>query len=86
MRRRWLLTWLLAGLAGAAHAAQPFVNAGVVLLQPETVLAQRIADTQRFAAYMAQVEAAAGHAAESVFQRTRAGGFLVRLNVYERPR
>lgn len=78
MRRRRLLPGLLlvAGL-GTSHAAQPFVNAEVVLLQPESVLAQRIADTQRFAAYMAQVEAAAGQAVEGVFQRTPAGGFLV---------
>jgi hypothetical protein len=80
MKRRGLVSGLLLGgvvPARFAHAAQPFVNAGVVLLQPEAVLAQRIADTERFAAYMQQVEAAAGQAAEGVFQRTPAGGFLV---------
>ncbi len=77
MKRRGLVAGLMCGGVAAAHAAQPFVNAEVVLLQPESVLAQRIGDTQRFAAYMQQVEAAAGQAVEGLFQRTPAGGFLV---------
>ena len=77
VKRRGLVAGLMCGGVAAAHAAQPFVNAEVVLLQPESVLAQRIGDTQRFAAYMQQVEAAAGQAVEGLFQRTPAGGFLV---------
>lgn len=53
------------------------VNAGVVLLQPESVLQSRVKDAAEFAAYMQQVEAAAAQAMQAAFQRKAVGGFIV---------
>ena len=72
VKRRGLVAGLMCGSCGGSACGQPFVNAEVVLLQPESVLAQRIGDTQRFAAYMQQVEAA-GRAVEGPLPARRPG-------------
>ena len=59
------------------RSAEPLVNAGVVLLQPESVLQSRVKDAAEFAAYMQQVEGAAAQALKGAFQRKPVGGFIV---------
>ncbi len=76
-RRQFVLLVLSACGAWSAQAAQPLVNAGAVLLQPEEVLRARIASPGAFADYMQGVEAAASQALQAAFQRTPAGGFVV---------
>ncbi|EHR69591.1 hypothetical protein BurJ1DRAFT_0710 [Burkholderiales bacterium JOSHI_001] len=76
-RRTFSLATGLAFTPWPSHGAEPLVNAGVVLLQPESVLQSRVKDAAEFAAYMQQVEGAAAQALKAAFQRKPVGGFIV---------
>lgn len=86
LRRRWpdpavsaraLFAVALCLICGLATAAQPFVNAAIVLLQPDEVLRQRIKSPMELAKYIKGVEAAADKSMQTAFQRRPAGGFVV---------
>jgi hypothetical protein len=75
--RRMVLAAALAMAAPFAYATEPFTNAAILLLQPEEVIQARIKSTSDLAKYMKDIEAAAGTAMQSVFQRKPVGGFVV---------
>lgn len=77
MRRRLLLWSPLLGVALAVRAAEPFTNAATVLLQPDALMLARVESAAALAAYIRQVEQAAGASLANVFQRKPAGGFVV---------
>jgi hypothetical protein len=76
-RRLFNLAALLGLTTPPGRAVEPLVNAGVVLLQPESLLQRRVKDAAEFAAYMQQVESAAAQALKAAFQRRPLGGFIV---------
>lgn len=74
---RYVLSFFLIFATMAASAAEPLVMRGVVLLQPDAVLRERVPDIAAFGSYIEQIETAA--AAPVSLNRTHdpAGGFLV---------
>lgn len=79
-RLRWragfgfMVLWLLAL---HAHAAEPLVRHGVVLLQPDSVLYERVNDSDDVAECIRAVEAAAREAAAAAASPQPAAGFIV---------
>ncbi|HEX6018952.1 MAG TPA: hypothetical protein VFZ28_12715 [Burkholderiaceae bacterium] len=68
------LIWMAAALA---LAAEPIVKQGVVLLQPSTILEQRVASVDAMAGYIKAVEAAAREAVQGSAVKQATGGFIV---------
>ena len=69
-----LLIWLATPLA---PAAEPVTKHGVVLLQPSTVLEERVSSVDAMAAYIKAVEVAAREAALAAPLKQATGGFIV---------
>jgi hypothetical protein len=76
VNRRCALAAPLLMASSAASAAAAFTNTEVVLLQPEEVLRQRVADAKALASYIRDIDRAANTALESVFQKKPTGGFV----------
>lgn len=60
-----------------ARAAEPFTNFNVVLLQPSSVLEERVASVDGMADYIKAIEAASREAVAASSARQSVGGFLV---------
>jgi hypothetical protein len=67
---------LLAAVPGA-QAAEPITKFGVVLLQPSSVLEQRVPSVDALAEYIKAVEVAAREAVLAAPSKPAAGGFIV---------
>ena len=63
--------------AAAAHAAGPLTNFNVVLLQPSSVLEERVTSVDAMAEYVKAVEAASREAVIASGARQSVGGFIV---------
>lgn len=75
---RWLLLpLLLVAAAFGAHAAEPLVNFNVVLLQPGSILQERVPSVDVMAEYVRSVEGAARNAVTASKARQSLGGFIV---------
>lgn len=75
---RWLLLpLLLVAAAFGAHAAEPLVNFNVVLLQPGSILQERVPSVDVMAEYVRSVERAARNAVTASKARQSLGGFIV---------
>lgn len=72
--RRALLLALCVPLP--ARAAEPVINLGLVLLQPEELMAQRGTTVDAVDGYVARLLATANEALRSEFQRRPSGGFI----------
>jgi hypothetical protein len=81
VRRRDLCVWVLPTLPWAAmrsaHAAEPITKFGVVLLQPSSVLEQRVPSVDAMADYIQAIEAASREAVLASPLKQSAGGFIV---------
>lgn len=64
-------------LAFAGHAAEPLARHGVVLLQPNAVVQERVPSVDAMADYIQAVEAAAREAVVASTARQSVGGFVV---------
>lgn len=60
-----------------ARAAEPFTNFNVVLLQPSSVLEERVASVDGMADYIKAIEAASREAVAASSARQSVGGYLV---------
>jgi hypothetical protein len=69
-----LLVWMAMPLA---PAAEPITKHGVVLLQPSSVLEERVSSVDAMAGYIKAVEVAAHEAANAAPLKQAAGGFIV---------
>jgi hypothetical protein len=67
---------LLAAVPGA-RAAEPLTKFGVVLLQPSSMLEQRVPSVDALAEYIKAVEVAAREAVLAAPSKAAAGGFIV---------
>lgn len=61
----------------AANALEPLTNYGVMLMQPENVVQQRIQDVGTLAAYIRAVESATSQAVASTRVKPGSSGFVV---------
>ena len=77
MKRRLALAVPLLATRAAAGAVAAFRNTEVVLLQPEELIRQRVADTKSLATYIRDLDESANSALDSVFQKKPTGGFVV---------
>lgn len=75
--REFALSVLLSVAALCAQAAEPITKLGVVLLQPSTVLEERVPSVDAMAEYIKSVEAASRAAVLASALRQSAGGFIV---------
>lgn len=69
-----VLMWITASLV---WAAEPLVKQGVVLLQPSSVLEERVPSVDAMAEYIRAVEAAAREAVRAGPVKQATGGFIV---------
>jgi hypothetical protein len=69
-----VLIWVAMPLA---HAAEPLTKHGVVLLQPSSVLEERVPSVDAMAEYIKAVEAAARQAVQAAPLHQSIGGFIV---------
>jgi hypothetical protein len=79
MSRHCLRTFAFFALLWAAwaQAAEPITKFGVVLLQPSSVLEDRVPSVDAMADYIKAIEAASREAVQSSPLRQAAGGFIV---------
>lgn len=79
MSRHCLRTFVFFMLlwAAGAQAAEPITKFGVVLLQPSSVLEERVPSVDAMADYIKAIEAASREAVQSSPLRQAAGGFIV---------
>jgi hypothetical protein len=75
--RRFVFFVLLTVAALCAHAAEPITKFGVVLLQPSSVLEERVPTVDAMADYIKAIEAAAREAVLASPLRQAVGGFIV---------
>ena len=75
--RMWVLPQLLWAAALAAQAAEPITKSDVVLLQPSSVLEERVPSVDAMADYIKAIEAASREAVLASPLRQSAGGFIV---------
>ncbi len=71
------LSFALLLAAFNARAAEPFTNFNVVLLQPSSVLEERVASVDGMADYIKTVEAASREAVATSTAKQSVGGYLV---------
>lgn len=76
MRLLFLLAWLLAA-APCVRAAEPLTNFNVVLLQPSSVLEERVPSIDAMAEYIKAVQAASREAVIASGAKQSVGGFIV---------
>jgi len=75
---RFLISLLLLALCNPfAHAAEPFTNFNVVLLQPSDVLEQRVPSIDAMADYIKLVQSAVRDAVIASGSKQSVGGFIV---------
>jgi hypothetical protein len=75
--RAFALSVLLLAAALWAQAAEPVTKAGVVLLQPSSVLEERVPSVDSMAEYIKEVEVAVRKAVLASPLQQAAGGFVV---------
>ena len=75
--RTLILSVLLFFTCVSARASEPLTNGGIVLLQPDFVLQERVPNVEAFAAYISAVEGAGRAALVESKQRSASGGFIV---------
>lgn len=72
-----VLVAFAATAADAENTANALVKTGIVLLQPESVLQQRVPDVAALAAYIRAIESVAAKTVATSRPELRGGGFLV---------
>ncbi len=77
MKKKTWLVLLLSMISAPAWAADALTNYGVVLLQPQPVMQERVPDIPALAAYLKSVLSAAQATAASDAQHAAHGGFIV---------
>ena len=75
--RSFALCVLLGAATGWAQAAEPITKFGVVLLQPSSVLEERVPSVDAMADYIKAIEVASREAVLASPLRQAAGGFIV---------
>jgi hypothetical protein len=75
--REFALSVLLLVATLSAQAAEPLIKLGIVLLQPSSVLEDRVSSVDAMAEYIKSVEAASREAVLASALRQSAGGFIV---------
>jgi hypothetical protein len=75
--RAFVLLVILAAAALGARASEPITKFGVVLLQPSSVLEDRVPSVDAMADYIKAVEAASREAVLASPLKQSAGGFIV---------
>jgi hypothetical protein len=75
--RAWAACVLLAAGALCAWAAEPITRSGVVLLQPSSVLEERVASLDAMAQYIQSVESAAKEGVLASPSKRPSAGFIV---------
>ncbi|HEY2977124.1 MAG TPA: hypothetical protein VGJ35_04090 [Burkholderiaceae bacterium] len=75
--REFALSVLLSVAALCVQAAEPIVKFGVVLLQPGTVLEDRVPSVDAMAEYIKSIEAASREAVLASASKQSSGGFIV---------
>jgi hypothetical protein len=75
---RWFALFLIFAAATlCARASEPITKFGVVLLQPSSVLEDRVPSVDAMAEYLKAVEAASREAVQASPLKQAAGGFIV---------